>query len=96
MEKKAPMKETENPKKPESINDLIKLTDKENAKPEDLQRLRKRLDDNSALVEINEVGRQALNRVINTTTQSELVQELSKGKSQPNESFRLRIRERNG
>lgn len=65
-------------KKPETINDLIKLTDKENPKPEDLKRLRDRLDDNGYLVEINEASERAFDAVINSYTTSALMKEIYK------------------
>jgi hypothetical protein len=64
------------PKKPETIGDLIKLTDKENPKPEDLQRLRNRLNDNANLVEINEISERAFGVVIKTYSSSALMKEL--------------------
>lgn len=62
----------------ETINDLIKLTDKADPKPEDLRRLRAQLDENDYLVRINEVSEQAFNRVIGSVTTSELVKEMFK------------------
>lgn len=64
------------PKKPETISDLIKLTDKENPRPEDLKRIREQLDDNAHLVEINEVSERAFNTVIKSYSSSALVKEL--------------------
>ena len=64
------------PEKTETITDLIKLTDKENPKPEDLQRLRASLDDNGYLVEINESGKRAFDAVIDTYTTSALMKEI--------------------
>jgi len=64
------------PKKLETINELIKLTDKENPRPEDLKRIRERLVENSSLVEINEVSERAFNTVIKSYSSSALVKEL--------------------
>ena len=64
------------PKKPETIKDLIALTDKENPKREDLDRMRKILDEDSSLVRVNETSRRALDAVIESHTTSALMKEL--------------------
>jgi len=69
-------KTTAKVKREPSISDLIKLTDKSDPKPEHLALIRKRLDDDSALVELNEVGQRAIARVIDTYTDSRLLREL--------------------
>ncbi|MEO5859000.1 MAG: hypothetical protein ABIR33_08635, partial [Pyrinomonadaceae bacterium] len=63
-------------KNAETILDLIKLTDKENPKPEDLERIRARLDENSYLVKINEVSERAFSTLVKTYSSSALVTEL--------------------
>ncbi len=63
-------------KKPETISDLIKLTNKENPKPEDLKRLRQVLDEDSSLVRGNETNKRAFDAVINSYTTSALMKEL--------------------
>ena len=64
------------PRPAETITDLIKLTDKENPKPEDLRRLRESLNENAWLVEVNESSEQAFNRFIEDSTKSECGKEL--------------------
>jgi hypothetical protein len=59
-----------------SVTELIKLTDKANPKPEHLEMIRKHLDDNAALVKLNEVGQRAIVRVIETYSDSALMREL--------------------
>jgi hypothetical protein len=63
-------------KKTETIVDLINLTDKENPKPEDLKRIREKLDEDSTLVQINESGKRAFEAVINSYTKSALMRDL--------------------
>lgn len=70
------MKKPTKPNKQETINDLIRLTDKENPKPEDLKRLRECLDDNAYLVKINESGERAFDAVIKTFSTSALLREI--------------------
>jgi hypothetical protein len=60
----------------ETINDLVKLTDKENPKPAHLQRIREKLDEDSTLVRINESGQRAFDAVIRSYTKSALAKEL--------------------
>lgn len=71
--------ETEKPKNNsdfEELQALIKRTDKENPKPEDLKAMRKLLDTNSAMVRLNEASEQAFNRVIEMSSKSALMREL--------------------
>jgi len=70
------MKKPTKPNKQETINDLVRLTDKENPKPEDMERLRKRLDDDAYLVEINESSQRAFDAVIKTYSTSALMKEI--------------------
>lgn len=66
-------------KKPQTIKDLIKLTDKENPKPEHLAALRKHLDEDPRLVTANNVSAHALGRVIDYyTSKNGLLTELVK------------------
>ena len=55
---------------------LLKRTDKENPKPQDLAELRTHLDQNSLLVEVNETSKRAFQIVIGSHTKSELLKEL--------------------
>ena len=65
------------PSKLDEVNALIKRTDKENPKKEDLAALRKFLDEDSRLVEANNVSHHAINRVIGSyASSSALLKEL--------------------
>ena len=67
---------TKKAKETDSITDLIRRTDAENPKPEDLKRLRAILDEDDTLVRLNETGQYAFNRVIGSYTKSALSLEL--------------------
>lgn len=56
--------------KADEVKALVKKTDKENPKPEDLAELRKFLDADSRLVEAGNVGQHALDRVIGSYASS--------------------------
>ena len=60
----------------QDITSLIKKTDKENPKPEDLAEMQRYLDDNSALVVANSISRKALERAVEICSTSALVREL--------------------
>lgn len=60
----------------EDLQALIKKTDKENPKPEDMKLMRRLLDKNSSLIKINELSELAVKRVIETISTSALSQEL--------------------
>jgi hypothetical protein len=62
----------------ESLQALIKKTDKENPKPEDLSEMKKMLDCKSMLVRMNEITEIALQRVMKMNTSSALMIELYK------------------
>ena len=64
--------------KTDSVVALIRRTDSENPKPEDLERIRAILDENDALVRLNETSKQAFDRVIASYTKSALSKELFK------------------
>ena len=72
------MQQKQKNKKAETINDLVRLTDKENPNPADLKRIREKLDEDSTLVRINESGKRAFDAVINSYTKSALTKELFK------------------
>lgn len=68
--------ETEKLKNKSEFKDLqalIKRTDKEDPKPEDLTEMRKLLNEDSTLVRINEISEQAFKRVIETVSKSALM-----------------------
>lgn len=60
----------------ENLQALIKATDKENPKPEDLKAMRKHLNENSMLVRLNDFSELAFKRVIENSTKSALMKEL--------------------
>jgi hypothetical protein len=60
----------------ENLQALIKATDKENPKPEDLAEMRKLLNNDSALVQMNELSEMAFKRVIENFSSSALMKEL--------------------
>ena len=55
---------------------LIKRTDKENPKPEDLTAIKKHLDEDNLLVKLNTIGKRAFSRAVETCTNSALMQEV--------------------
>ncbi len=57
------MKDATKERKTDSISELIKKTDKENPKSEDLKKLRELLNSDNTLVWLNESSEQAFNRV---------------------------------
>lgn len=70
------MKDATKGRKTDSISALIDRTDKENPKPEDLEKLRAILDKDDTLVRLNESSEVAFTRVVGTYTTSKLVKEL--------------------
>lgn len=60
----------------EQLMGLIKRTDKENPKPEDLAEMRKLLDENDGLVKINNITKKVFDRAVQICSKSELVREL--------------------
>jgi hypothetical protein len=72
------MTQKKTPKQDDSVVALIRRTDTEKPNPEDLKRLRDILDENDALVRINETSEMAFTRVIGSYTKSELSKELFK------------------
>lgn len=64
--------------KVENVLDLIKQTDKENPKPEDLTALQKFLDKDSLLVELNSVSKMAFQKAIEIYSTSALLREVHK------------------
>jgi hypothetical protein len=62
----------------ENLQALVNRTDKENPKPEDLAEIKKLLNADSRLVEMNEITALAFERAIKITTSSALMKELFK------------------
>jgi hypothetical protein len=63
-------------KKSETLEALIRRTDKENPNPEDLAKMRCILDQDDTLVRLNKVSEHAFRRVIKSYSESALVTEL--------------------
>ncbi|MBS1796789.1 MAG: hypothetical protein JSS81_23365 [Acidobacteria bacterium] len=70
------MEEQDKKNEHEELMALIERTDKENPNPDDLKQLRAHLNNNSALVQLNELSEQAFKRVIENFTNSALMREL--------------------
>jgi hypothetical protein len=68
-------KKTEAREEP-TLSQLISRTNKENPKPEDLALIRRKLDEDDALVKANEFGERAITVVMGTYTASALTREL--------------------
>lgn len=60
----------------EDVMALVKKTDKENPKPEDLTKMKRFLDKDSRLVELNDFSERAFSRTIELITTSALLKEI--------------------
>ena len=66
----------ENKSEFEDLQALIKATDKENPKPEDLSAMQKYLDGNDALVQVNSISQKAFERAVEISSSSALIREM--------------------